>query len=261
MQKNNANVPIISINKMSEINEQICKLDPTKTIIFFDIDNTLLRTVTDIGSDEWIKWQERLFCSDSDNLQKYRATKSLPELYTAYRHWLKTSNCDVELMEEYIADMVNLYIDIGYKICLITARDKDVLDITFKQLSKYYDIKKFFSQNIFFETGVITYKSGIYFSAGTNKGLCIKKLLTIYETVLNYIPENIVFIDDSHNACCATMNSFKLDDPNNSNIIFNLLIFHYLNATKFQEIFNQIDKDVLHQKWHDFINKNKLNEN
>lgn len=231
---------ITPIHSMHEMDSFIMNLNPAQTILFFDIDNTLFRTKSDIGSVEWVKWQELLVSTNTSIRHEHCVADSLDDLYKYYQKWLTTSNCETELLESYVADLINKYISMEFKIVLMTAREKVTSDVTFEQLSRHYDIKNFYSQNISFENDKNLYKSGVYFAAGVNKGECIKFLLDLVKS--DYVPVNIVFIDDSLRECHAVEEKF-MDSQINANI------FHYMHGKKFQIIFEELNKDMLHQKW------------
>jgi hydroxymethylpyrimidine pyrophosphatase-like HAD family hydrolase len=237
---------INTIYSMDEIDRHVIRLDPTKTILFFDIDNTLLRTKSDIGSVEWVKWQEKIF-TEHKGKHEFSVNKSLEDLYQSYQKWLITSNCETELLEEHVLDLVNKYIFLGFKVVLVTARNKNTANTTFKQLSNHYNINNFYSHSIYFENEWILYKNGICFASGINKGCCIDKLLQIFKLIFDFEPENIVFTDDSLSECTTVMNKFLKNEQN-------ILVFNYLFGQKFQIIFNGLDKNDLHQKWITFIN-------
>lgn len=218
----------------------ISTLDPISTILFYDIDNTLLRTKTDIGSDEWVRWQEKLL---NDKNNKHLVAKTKIHIYELYQKWLTISNCDVELLEPEMPTLINKYCDSGFKIVLITARHKSMADITFNQVSKYYDLNKFYGHDISFANDKHLYKHGIFFADGANKGSCIGELLNLFNERLQFSPNVIVFTDDS-----------KQETTNVSNELNHLtkIIFHYVYCLKFQKIFDDLDKDYLHRKWTEF---------
>lgn len=239
---------IITIHNMNEIEDYVIKLDPSKTIIFYDIDNTLIRTKTDIGSVEWIKWQEKLFHEHGGN-HKHSICKSLYELYEKYRKWLSVAKCETELLETYVPDLINKYINLGIKISLITAREKKSAKITLDQLSRHYDINKFYATHLKYEDEKNLYENGVYYSSNVNKWNCIEILLNLFKDQEDYEPVNIIFIDDTLKVCNEVATKSIANTLNK-----NIFIFNYLNCIEFQKIFNSIDGDILHQKWVQFEN-------
>ncbi|XWV26104.1 hypothetical protein QJ857_gp0976 [Tupanvirus soda lake] len=239
---------ITTISEMCEMDQYIIDLDPEKTILFFDIDNTLLRTKSDIGSVEWVRWQENLIKTFGGK-HEHSVSDSFNEMYRLYQKWLNTSNCETELLEEYVDKLIHKYIDMGFKVVLITARDKCTAETTFNQLSRHYDISKFFSGDLYFKNNKILYKNGVYFATGTKKGECIENLLQIIKLIFDFDPENIVFIDDSTHECNNVASKFKEHGVKAK-------VFNYLHGLKYQEIFDMLDKHHLHQKW---IHFNKVN--
>ncbi len=235
---------IKEIKTMIDLHERIAHLDPKTTILFFDIDNTLLRTTMDIGSVEWVKWQENMIHSGQTDHPHCLASEFV-DIYQKYETWLNKSNCETELLEDYVSDLLDTYIKDGYKIVLITARNKDTWKITLNQLARHYDQSKFYCNEFLLETPKNIYRSGVFFATGMNKGKCIDFLLHLYKLTFNYIPENIVFVDDSMNECIKVSDQF-VNSP------MNVQIYCYRHCDKFEKIFHQIDKNDLHQKWIDF---------
>ncbi|XWV24857.1 hypothetical protein QJ856_gp0926 [Tupanvirus deep ocean] len=239
---------ITTISEMNEMDHYIINLDPNKTILFFDIDNTLLRTKSDIGSVEWVRWQENLLKTYAGN-HEHSVSDSFTGMYQLYQKWLTSSNCETELLEEYVDELIHKYIDMGFKVVLITARDKCTAETTFNQLSRHYDTNKFFSKDLYFKNDKILYQNGVYFATGIKKGDCIDKFLQIIKLIFDFEPENIVFIDDSTNECNNVASKFK-----NHNI--NAIVFNYLHGMKYQISFDMLDKHHLHKKW---IHFNQVN--
>lgn len=243
---------IIKINYMSEIDDYVSELNPNETILFFDIDNTILRTISDIGSAEWIKWQEKLLCNH-DGKHEYSIANTYEELYILYRQWLLTSNCLTELVEEYVDTLINKYIDDGFKVVLVTARDEITINTTIEQISRHYNINKFFSHDLYFKNKKLLFCNGVLFGTGGRKGDAISNLLSIIKSVFDFEPKNIVFIDDSVSECLSVANKFACNKIKS-------FVFNYLNSQKYYQEFNKIEKHILHQKWLDFIKKIQNNK-
>lgn len=235
-----------SINLMIEIDDYVMKLNPEKTVLFFDIDNTLLRIKSDIGSTEWVKWQDNMLRNCSDKCE-YAASDTLHNFYMSIQKWLTIANYETEPAEEYITELIDKYISLGFKIILITARDKYAAGVTLQQLSQYYNINQFYSSDLYFQNDSALHQNGVYFASGMNKGDCMEKLLAMIKLVFDYEPENIIFIDDSMSECNSVAQKF-----NNHKI--NATVFNYLYCSKYQFIFDQLDKNDLHNQWIDFVN-------
>lgn len=245
--------PVLNtVNLIHQIDDDVLKKDPANSIIFFDIDNTLFRTKTDIGSDEWVKWQEKLFDEHNGN-HPHLVVKTKNEIYEHYRKWLLVSDCDTELLEDVIIDLINKYIVMGYKIVLITAREKCLHNLTIKQLKKYYDTDLFYPKNLQFESEGKLFTSGIYFTGGMNKGKCIRYLLEVFKTIYKFNPNDIFFIDDSLKECHNVQKEFNGDAKNK-----NIIIFCYTHSIKYHTNFHELDKDFLTEKWLNFIKYTSL---
>jgi hypothetical protein len=212
------------INNIIQIDEEITKADPKYTILFFDIDNTLFRTITDIGSDEWMRWQDSLLQQYNGN-HKYLVINTRTALFEWYRNWMLTSNCLTELLEYETPKLLEKYSKMGFKIILITSRHKSLVDITIEQLKRHYDITHFYDN--------------IFFTGGDHKGSYIKKIL---QTMKNICTKKIFFVDDSY----VEINNVLLEFYNSE---IDVKVMHYVFAQKFKQIFDNIDKDQLHTKW------------
>lgn len=245
---------ITTITNINDINQKLDHFVPAETIIFFDIDNTLLRTTSDIGSVEWIKWQEKMIHEgDVDN--QYCVAKNTFELYQYYQTWLKNSNCKTDLIEDHLSEMIDKYAKLGFKIVLVTARNKGTWETTLDQLRKHYNFDNFYANNLLLDTPVNLYNKGVYFATGMDKGKCIKLLLQLYELTFNYVPSHIIFVDDSMDECLKVAKQLGTAVTNQlctSNINIDTNVYCYRQCVKFENDFNKLDKGNLHKKWTDF---------
>lgn len=216
-------------------------LDPSTTMIFIDIDNTMLRTKTDIGSVEWVRWQENLI-DETNGYHKYCVAPTPLGMYKQYRKWLINSNCETETIDEVAVSLFDKYHKMGYKIILVTSRDQITANVTYQQLSRHYDINKLWTHDLYFKNEKVLFKNGVFFISGSMKGEFISYLLKIIKLTLDYEPQNIVFIDDTATECISVTQKFS-----SSNI--NTHVFNYIASQKYQEIFNNLDKDIIHNKW------------
>jgi hypothetical protein len=237
---------IIEIREFTEINKYLLKLDPEHSILFFDIDNTLLKLDTDICSDEWVKWQVDLLIKHETH--GHHGAKSILHLFDRYCKWMTHTECDVKILEESAPDIINGLLKRGFKIMFVTARNPNISEVTIKQLSKFYDVKKLFNidveldndnfllKNIANDQPATWRQDGICFLAGQNKGKFIKYIVD----KLNFSDYNYLFFDDSIGECKNVRNEFSVDQ---------MIVLHYVYPKKFYSEFDAIDKDMLHHKW------------
>lgn len=173
---------------MSELYEYI----EDDSLIIFDIDNTLITPPQELGNDQWFRYQTKKY--EKQGLTHEAAMgKTLTE-WTAIQHIT-----DVALVEPDIALIIRDLQNKGYDVIGLTTRDLDISTRTYNQLlSVDIDLTKTapVKQEIFFllERPVL-FRYGILFTANTDKGLALKKLLA----AAKYDAKSVVFINDKKN--------------------------------------------------------------
>lgn len=240
--------PIV-INKMCELDNYLAQLNSIETIILFDIDNTLLRTKTNLGSVEWIKWQERLIQENSQS--EYRIANTHEDLKKIYIEWINSSFNQTALMEVTLPAQIGEYIKAGFKVVLISSRDNTLMGTTVKQLSEFFNVNDFFSKGLSFENDYWLYENGIFLVSGRDKGVCTEFLLMNYKQEFNYQPINIVFVDDTLTECENVIRHLHET--------YNVLSFNYLYGKNYELEFEKLDKKIVHQEWLEYINKKSIN--
>lgn len=211
-------------------------LHPERSILFFDIDNTLIKMKTDICSDEWIKWQVQLLREHGGSHQ-HAAAEDERELFQMYQKWMLHNECETDVVEGSAPEIIHRCADIGFKIILVTARHKNIASVTRKQLSKHYNLDKLH------DVAIECMENGIFFANGKNKALCIK------EIIARAGPDSLdafLFIDDSISECHNIKNEFDTHEKR-------IIVCHYAYPQKFHREFHALDKDELHRKWHGSI--------
>lgn len=222
---------MIVINNFKDILEYI---PINKKVIFFiDIDNTLLHNNIILFSDEFIHYHDGLI---KDN--KSKLFKNHKELYDHYVNYLIKDDYNVEVVENETKTIVQKISN--HKIVLLTARNKELFKLTKKHIHKLYDINLYNLCN--FTHNKYKFKDGIFMTSGNNKSYGIdyvlKKSPILFDT--------IIFIDDNINNINEVEEYYKLSD-------YKVLCFHYINGIKYKNEFEQIDKDVVHSLWLDYI--------
>ena len=229
---------IRTIKTIDDIDDDIMKSNPKETILFFDIDNTILRTKTDIFSDEWIKWQKEIH-EETNGEHIHCASNTLDGMFKLYHIWLNDNNYETEVLEWHTRAYIDRYISYGFKVILITARSKATSQVTFEHVASHYDVPNLY-QDISFEDDEVLFKHGILFTDGKNKGVYMNKL---FEKI-NYIPNNVFYIDDSLVEC---------ENVAKENKSTNMRIYHYTYSQKYKDLFDQMDKEFLHDKLLSYI--------
>jgi hypothetical protein len=156
-------------------------------MVLFDIDNTLLEPVTDLGSDQW-------FCY---LLQKNidagcdRST-ALDKVLPLYFH----VNYSIDLVptEEHLAECIrDIQMTCDHVICL-TARSFNLCEKTIHELGRHrfnFHIPEFALLDLLLPHPSI-YRHGILFCGSSEKG----EVLTSFLEAIHYKPDTIIFVDD-----------------------------------------------------------------
>lgn len=180
------NGEIIETMKFSDLKKYITP----KTLVILDIDNTLLIPVQELGTDQWfyhrIKYYEKQGLNRTDSLEKALAE------WTAIQSVTK-----VRVVEEGTQDFISGLQKAGYTIMGLTTRGLGLSHRTIEQLKSIsidLSLTAPSQDEVHFMNGGegILYRKGVLFTAGTNKGQALKRLVD----TINYRMENVVFIND-----------------------------------------------------------------
>ncbi len=203
---------------VSKVQEKVSSYGTDNVLVVFDIDNTLLTSITDLGSDQWYTWQEGLMkdpncrptcvATESSKLLEAQAL-----LYTIGK--MKTTEVDLPVKIKTLQEM-------GVKIVLLTSRGSNVRNLTESALksnglnfapstinsaadvpSDYipYDINDLSRSGLTSEdvktaslgpARAVSFMNGVYMTSGQNKGIMLKVLLSKY----GINPKAIVYADD-----------------------------------------------------------------
>lgn len=177
---------IIEISHMSEIHQYL-KPD---TLIVFDIDNTLLETAQELGSDQWFYHQFEAYL-ESGMLLKQALTKTLSEWHAIQQL------TNVKIVEAGTEKIIRNLQAEGFKMIGLTTRGLEVSDCTSNQLNSLKidlsantlsDIDQF----IINSGKSVLFHEGILFTAASHKGTALFKFLN----QINFKPTHVVFIND-----------------------------------------------------------------
>lgn len=237
------------VSTFTPINNCISKLEPAKTLLLFDIDNTLVRTLTDIGSTEWIRWQEGL--ADNDNSHKFCAEPNRQALYASYQRWMNRVRPNTAVMDTHAPALLQSYHDQGYSLLLLTARGSNIADITDEQVSKHYGSNilsiphdMFTDNDPSFTPHNVLFRNGIFFASGRDKGLCILQILAYLKATHTLTFDSLVFTDDSDRECRSVSRAMRGNSISTT-------VFRYDADPHIQADFDIVDKSVLFHKWNE----------
>lgn len=183
----NLRAEIFDIYHMNEIYPH---LQPGMLVIF-DIDNTLIEPVQELGSNQWFENRMKEYisygCSKPDALEK------------ALREWTAIQNITlVKLVEPEIAGIVKDLQTLGYTVMGLTTRGLGISTCTLHQLQTVnIDLKTTAptdAEIFFMNERSVLFRGGTLFTAGTHKGNALEKFLK----TIDCKPSSILFINDKY---------------------------------------------------------------
>lgn len=158
-------------------------------LLVFDIDNTLLEPVQELGSNQWFENKIKEYISYGYNRQD--------ALEKTLRQWTAIQSItQVKLVEPEIDTIVRKLQNDGYTVMGLTTRGLGISTCTITQLnSAKIDLTRTAptQKEIFFnnERGVL-FRGGALFTAATHKGKALEKLLE----AVDLKPSSILFINE-----------------------------------------------------------------
>jgi hypothetical protein len=176
---------IIDIVTFEQVNTYLIP----EALIILDIDNTLMEPQQELGSDQW--FYHRIECYKLEGLPKDAALDKALSEWTAIQSITK-----VKAVEPYIPTFVSSLQEDTLTVMGLTTRGLGLATRTIEQL-KTLDIQLAKTapskeETFFTTTQGILYREGVLFTAGSNKGQALFKLLDQIE----YHPEAIIFVND-----------------------------------------------------------------
>ena len=187
---------IVESNTIAKVAEYTdCQQEPSKTMIAFDLDNVLVRSTREIGSDQWFRHMvgknivRGLVGNDAVNAclpTYYHVQFSIPlQLVETER---PNFNCP---------QFIQKLQEAGYFVVCLTSRSVPMVDRTLEQLQNIglsFKRSDREAQEIILDMPIQSmYKNGIIFSGNNNKGATLFKFLETIE----FEPAKIIFVDDA----------------------------------------------------------------
>lgn len=171
------------IKSMAEIAAEI---RPT-TLVVFDLDNTLIEPVGNVGSDQWYDYLEKAY--RRDGLDDAAASKKAGETWTRMLAVVK-----VKPVEDLTPILVHAQQERGIKILALTARGPEDARATFGQLRAIgVDLEaSALSKEDLTTPDMGFYTRGVLFVGEGDKGTSLVSLLKR----LGLAPTRVVFVDD-----------------------------------------------------------------
>lgn len=227
---------VIEIRNMEQIKSTVesfaSEYGELRTLVVFDIDDTLLTMKNDLGSDAWYNWQRRL-----DFKSPYSVSTDFPGLLDVQRLLYQLS--DMRKVEPISQTIVQNLIERGHPVMALTARGPESLSSTMRELSDQdYEflsapvcgypmcgyrgiitgsqvkaaaerVRGLFTrlpELVGDDPRAIGYSNGIMMVAGQNKGAMLQLLMA---SSGNEKYEAIVFIDDNERNIRKIEDAFK----------------------------------------------------
>ncbi|TQV76726.1 DUF2608 domain-containing protein [Aliikangiella marina] len=203
---NNASAKSTIIDEVTDLAEIgiLAKQDNAKvgkTLIVFDIDDTLLEANHFVGSDKWYNWQKGRASFDPKGQpvtinpsEEYGCISSLLSTFFELGSTHLTQANTVEIVNSLRA----------FDLIMLTARTTSYRIPTERELSRFKldfsdehllekNVGMIFDLNDGRRTAKVTYQNGVVLSSGLNKGLVLAEVLSRANKQYDYI----YFIDDS----------------------------------------------------------------
>ncbi|WP_339719469.1 DUF2608 domain-containing protein [uncultured Paraglaciecola sp.] len=222
------------------------KYGEEQVLIVMDIDNTILTSTTDLGSDVWYQWQRGKFDVKPTGSQKVACLfeDSIGLLYELAPMILTEDNLDQTITNWQLS---------GHTVMALTSRApkyraaterelaRNQVDLTSNALVPVGQEAFMFREKIGRE---VSYMQGVMMTSGMNKGDMLQHILE--KTAREFAA--IVFVDDSQKNIDDMYNTYQ----NVKNV--DMRIFHYTHIEEarekqFGEVLTQQQADVMAQQW------------
>ena len=158
-------------------------------LVIFDIDNTLIEPVQEVGSDQWFK--SRI---DKYEFQNYSSSVALELALKEWRAVQYLTN--VKVLQKGTAEMVADLQSKGIPAMGLTTRGMEMCVRAIEQLeSVKIDLSKTApskQEAYFFNERGVFFTEGVLFTQNTHKGEALRK----YLASIDYRPSSILFIND-----------------------------------------------------------------
>lgn len=176
---------IVEIKYISDLDKFIAD----GTFVIFDIDNTIMEPVQEVGSDSWFEYRIQF--------HKKKGLSAEDAFETALSEWMAVQHItDVKLVEPHTASLIRELQSQGKLICGLTSRDLGLAGRTIRQLATLniqLDKTSPSKEEFLFQNGRnCLYRLGILFTSGSDKAAALQRFFDL----THWKPHNIVYIDD-----------------------------------------------------------------
>lgn len=172
-----------TIQSLHEVKQHLENHPPEHILILLDIDNTLLHSLADLGSDQWVYDTIARHIADG-----YTYSQALELVLPLYFHI--NEHIDLECIEAGSTALVAAYKKAGMRVFCLTARSPQLINRTLVQLeSNGFPFEK---QSLITLMQSYHYQNEVLFCGAHDKGQGVIALLQH----LSYQPKLIIFVDD-----------------------------------------------------------------
>lgn len=224
---------MIKIKHLDEI-FKFLSVNYLKKILVLDIDNTILKTKTFLGSDQWYSWQSQLITTQ----HKLAIAENHQQLNQIINHMYLYLN--YELCDSRTPEILSAFKHNNFGVILLTARGNQGHLHLINSLQKLH-ISKYLSNTFTsFNYSNSIFKDGIIYCNGGHKG----DILRSFFEQNNYHPEQILFVDDK----LKNLHHVQESLPQTQ-------IFLCTNQDDNIKLFNQSNKKEVIQEYSQYLQK------
>jgi len=175
---------VIESNRISDVLHHADE----KTLVIFDVDNTLIMPETHVGGSAWFMHMIQMFCDKG--LSEQEAIEKVYEFFVQLQHFIP-----IKMVEYDTADVIQKLHARAVKTLGLTGRGFSLSRQTVAQLQSVnisigtntiHDKEIVFNARVGFFNGILS------LNADGDKGEC---LIALFEKI-DYWPERVVFVDD-----------------------------------------------------------------
>lgn len=249
---------------IAKVKEKASQYGTENVLLVLDIDNTILTSVNELGSDQWYSWQEKIM--KEPNCEPLCITKDPMALIKA--QGLLFTMGKMKPTEPTLPSQIGELQASGVKIILLTSRGTDFRNLTETSLAENnmnfavstFNVDRDFAGNYLpynisdlaasgltekdvsvaglREARPVSFMNGIYMTAGQNKGIMLKTLLNRWKKSF----QAIVFADD-HQRHVDRMQAIMGE-------LVDLTTYRYGAIDPDVKRFNESDKKTVTEQWY-----------
>lgn len=170
-----------------------------RVLVIFDVDNTLLKSTTSLGSDQWFNWQLGLILTPpEESLRKYILAKNKDELLDL--QGILYEKGSMVPPESKAPLVVKALQELGFACMVLTSRGTKFKDATMRELRRngyeFRDRAPLLNGDPYADPNDgLDYADGVFLTSGADKGLTLSNFLGELAPGLEF--KAIVFMDDS----------------------------------------------------------------